>query len=311
MRDIDDFVFKNIQYSAICLAKIERTTLTDLRRLLLNGLSDDLESQPLNHNVRSTLIGVGNFLLYSHGKFANELVPLLISALGVVPQMKWIDDGLVNKSDMIPIQEQFAFCFNTVLSDLAAHLPEYRDAIVSAQIDALACAVASIVEILEDQENIGQSKPHVLKLTCYVLGLLRSLGRYSSSSTKPLISYVFPVDFDFPSQELAENDGNESVETPRINLDDEWTTWLDDKIPDTNKVATTVLQRGKLYNTYGASYVCSYNKTDTTSLFTMTTKELESIFDTVQQLLGKKCTLATRQSFYRCIYGLLYQTISL
>ncbi|KAJ1361663.1 hypothetical protein KIN20_020962 [Parelaphostrongylus tenuis] len=29
--------------------------------------------------------------------FANQLVPLLISALGAVPQMKWIDDGLVNK----------------------------------------------------------------------------------------------------------------------------------------------------------------------------------------------------------------------
>ncbi|KIH59180.1 hypothetical protein ANCDUO_10602 [Ancylostoma duodenale] len=57
MKDIDDFVFKNIQCSAICLAKVG-----------------------------------------------------------------------------VPIQEQFAFCFNTVLSDLAAHLPEYRDVIVNAQV---------------------------------------------------------------------------------------------------------------------------------------------------------------------------------
>ncbi|KJH43219.1 MIT domain protein [Dictyocaulus viviparus] len=158
MKDVNDFVFKNIQYSSICLAKVEKTTLQDVRRLLLNGLSNELESQPLNHNVRSTLIGIGNFLLYSHGKYASELIPILITALGIIPQMKWIDDGLVNKSDRIPIQEQFAFCFNTVLSDLAAHLPEYRNVIVSAQIDALACAVTSIVEILKDHECAGQSK---------------------------------------------------------------------------------------------------------------------------------------------------------
>ncbi|VDM61613.1 unnamed protein product [Angiostrongylus costaricensis] len=262
MRDIDDLVFTNIQYSAICLAKVEKTTLTDLRRLLLSGLSDDLESQPLNHNVRSTLIGIGNFLLYSHGKFASELVPLLITALGIVPQMKWIDDGLVNKSDRIPVQEQFAFCFNTVLSDLAAHLPDYRDAIVSAQIDALACAVASIVEILEDQENVGLVSAHLLKLTCYVLGLLRSLGRYSSSSSRPLISLVFPVGFDLPPQGMAKIAKNE------------YCIWF-----TVCSLSDIVLHGAKLYNTYGASYVCSYNKADGKRLFTMTTKELESIFD--------------------------------
>ncbi|PIO77056.1 hypothetical protein TELCIR_00849 [Teladorsagia circumcincta] len=158
MKDIDDFVFKNIQCSAICLAKIEKTGLRELRRTLLNGLSEDLESQPLNHNVRSTLIGIGNFLLYSRGKFADQLVPLLIKTLAILPQLKWVDDGLLNKKDRVPVQEQFAFCFNTVLSDLAAHLPAHRDAIISAQIDALACAVTSILEILEDHENIGSSK---------------------------------------------------------------------------------------------------------------------------------------------------------
>ncbi|EPB67424.1 hypothetical protein ANCCEY_13485 [Ancylostoma ceylanicum] len=94
MKDIDDFVFKNIQCSAICLAK-----------------------------------------------FADELVPFLVKALGIVPQMKWVDDGLVNKNDRVPIQEQFAFCFNTVLSDLAALLPEYRDVIVNAQIFECFCSV--------------------------------------------------------------------------------------------------------------------------------------------------------------------------
>ncbi|EYC21934.1 hypothetical protein Y032_0018g3619 [Ancylostoma ceylanicum] len=283
MKDIDDFVFKNIQCSAICLAKIEKTTLHELRRLLLSGLSEDLESQPLNHNVRSVLIGVGNFLFYSHGKFADELVPFLVKALGIVPQMKWVDDGLVNKNDRVPIQEQFAFCFNTVLSDLAALLPEYRDVIVNAQIDALACAVASLFEILEDHENVSQSKTHLLKLICYVLGLLRSLGRYSPRSDKPLISYVFPMDFETPIG-TANEDGKKGDEIPRISSDDAW-IWLDNSTTMTPERDRTSVQRlVKLYNKYGASFVCALaDKVQ----FAMNPKELESLFDTVQQLLNK------------------------
>ncbi|KAK6746150.1 hypothetical protein RB195_012331 [Necator americanus] len=283
MKDINDFVFKNIQCSAVCLAKIEKTTMRELRRYLLSGLSEDLESQPLNHNVRCTLIGIGNFLLYSHGKFADELVPLLINALSILQQIKWVDDGLVNKYDRIPIQEQFAFSFNTVLSDLAAHLPEHRDAIVNAQIDALACAVASIFEILEDHENASQSKLHLLKLSCYVLGLLRSLGRYSPRADKPLISYVFPVDFDV-STEAEDKTGVTGNDIPRISSDDAW-AWLDgSSTVSVEKERTTVQRLVKLYNKYGASFVCTNADK---AKFAMNAKELESLFDTVQQLLNK------------------------
>lgn len=66
--------------------------------------------------------------------FADELVPLLVRVLESITEMKWIDDGLVNKHDNIPIQEQFSFCFNTVLSDIAARFPQQRDRIVSAQV---------------------------------------------------------------------------------------------------------------------------------------------------------------------------------
>ncbi|XGW14011.1 hypothetical protein V3C99_000358 [Haemonchus contortus] len=288
MKDIDDFVFKNIQCSAICLAKIEKTTLSDLRRTLLNGLSEDLESQPLNHNVRSTLIGIGNFLLYSRGKFAAELVPLLIKALAILPQLKWVDDGLLNKNDRVPVQEQFAFCFNTVLSDLATHLPAYRDVIVSAQIDALACAVTSILELLEDHENIGQSKSHLLRLTCYVMGLLRSLGRFSVDANRPLISYVFPVEFQTPAES---NSGSEKKDSdiPRISSDDTW-TWLDGGPVLTDKeTSTNSIQRlAKLYNKFGASFVYSYTETKEGVRLLLNNKELESLFDTVQQILKKE-----------------------
>nr|CDJ89167.1 Protein Y75B8A.24 [Haemonchus contortus] len=279
MKDIDDFVFKNIQCSAICLAKIEKTTLSDLRRTLLNGLSEDLESQPLNHNVRSTLIGIGNFLLYSRGKFAAELVPLLIKALAILPQLKWVDDGLLNKNDRVPVQEQFAFCFNTVLSDLATHLPAYRDVIVSAQVFAALQTNACRLCILS---------AHLLRLTCYVMGLLRSLGRFSVDANRPLISYVFPVEFQTPAES---NSGSEKKDSdiPRISSDDTW-TWLDGGPVLTDKeTSTNSIQRlAKLYNKFGASFVYSYTETKEGVRLVLNNKELESLFDTVQQILKKE-----------------------
>lgn len=88
----------------------------------------------------------------------------------------------------MPIQEQFAFCFNTALSDIAARLPKYRDVIVNAQVissscvfnlvlltflqnrslisrfifvlkvSALHCAVQSIDEVLDEVKSDGQEK---------------------------------------------------------------------------------------------------------------------------------------------------------
>ncbi|KAK6026545.1 hypothetical protein OSTOST_07475, partial [Ostertagia ostertagi] len=242
---------------------IEKTGLRELRRTLLNGLSEDLESQPLNHNVRSTLIGIGNFLLYSRGKFADQLVPLLIKTLATLPQMKWVDDGLLNKKDRVPVQEQFAFCFNTVLSDLAAHLPAHRNA-----------------------------NPHLLRLTCYVMGLLRSLGRYSASPDRPLISYVFPVEFQMPIEGTSD--------IPRISSDDAW-AWLDGgSVPTEKETTTSSVQRlVKLYNKFGASFVGTHTETKDGIQFLLNNKELESLFDTVQQLLSKRCAHAVGQSRYR------------
>ncbi|MFH4985019.1 hypothetical protein AB6A40_011728 [Gnathostoma spinigerum] len=63
--------------------------------------------------------------------------------------MKWIDDGPANRNDLVPLQEQFAFCFNTILSDLAAQYPSVRDQIVSAQLEVLACCTETIISKYE------------------------------------------------------------------------------------------------------------------------------------------------------------------
>ncbi|KJH49030.1 hypothetical protein DICVIV_04809 [Dictyocaulus viviparus] len=117
---------------------------------------------------------------------------------------------------------------------------------------------------------------HILKLACYVLGLVRSLGRYSFSSKRPLISFIFPVEFDLLLQETSSNDKHSNL-IPRINFEDEWSS-MNGVLIDNEYASAQRLVR--LYNSYGASFVCSYGDLEDGVSFTMTTKELESIFDT-------------------------------
>uniref|UniRef100_A0A1I7TW40 1-phosphatidylinositol 4-kinase n=1 Tax=Caenorhabditis tropicalis TaxID=1561998 RepID=A0A1I7TW40_9PELO len=193
--------------------------------------------------------------------------------------MKWIDDGLLNKSDKIPIQEQFAFCFNTSLSDLAAHLPRFREQIVSAQADALACAVSSVYDLLEDKENLEHNHSHVIKLMCYVLGLTRSIGRFSTDYDTPLISLIFPL----PKDETKKPKGKSNGEIlHRISTDE----FSFDTPENTEAALRDETRLIRMYNKLGASFLV-HNFTGGLKL-EMNSEDLEKLFDSVQRLMDPK-----------------------
>lgn len=69
---------------------------------------------------------------------------------------------------------------------------------------------------------------------------------------------------------------------PRISSDDAW-IWLDSTTTMTaDRERTTVQRLVKLYNKYGASFVCTLPDKPQ---FAMNTKELEALFDTVGLLV--------------------------
>jgi len=72
MKDVEDFVFNNLQCLAIALAKSAKLPESQVRRLLLNDLEKDLEKETLTHNVRCRLLSLGVYVLYSYGKMAGE-----------------------------------------------------------------------------------------------------------------------------------------------------------------------------------------------------------------------------------------------
>ncbi|MFH4979721.1 hypothetical protein AB6A40_006430 [Gnathostoma spinigerum] len=64
----DDFVFTNLQCSAVCLARLEKATLEMVKETLLKNLEDSIDTIPLTSNLRSSLLATGIYLLYSDGK---------------------------------------------------------------------------------------------------------------------------------------------------------------------------------------------------------------------------------------------------
>ncbi|VDM30244.1 unnamed protein product [Toxocara canis] len=97
--------------------------------------------------------------------------------------MKWVDDGVANKADRVPVQEQFAFCFNTVLSELAARYADVRDQIVSTQLEVLACCTNTVVDLCEMEQPLLSAKGmHKCFSRFRILLTPRHLGRFADLS---------------------------------------------------------------------------------------------------------------------------------
>lgn len=284
----DDFLFQNLQCTAICLAKLEKVTLDTVRDKLLESFELDLDKIPLNHYRRSQLIATGIYLLYADGRHVEELVPILLKTFVSLPQMKWIDDGIPNKQDKVPVQEQFAFVFNTVLSEMAAQYPSVRDQIVSTQLEVLACCTNTIVDLCETRQPIVQGKAHLMKMICFVMGLVRAFGRYSGDKDSPLISALFPVPFHVAKKDDCGSDlddhGNLSQsksECLRLTTDSE--NWFWNEAAEKGDLSA---RYRKMYSKHGSSFINpSDHFMNQQKYFILKPDELDALSDTVQRLL--------------------------
>lgn len=140
----------------------------------------------------------------------------------------------LNSNLGVTIYEQFMFCFNTVLSDIAVHFPHTRDDIVNAQLEVLDYLVEKVIRFDKtagskaktDHEEVCIIEPDkisadekgcffnddllkfynledVMKILCMIIGLMRSIGRFSVDLSFPLISYIYPLPFHLPDTPVA------------------------------------------------------------------------------------------------------------
>ncbi|VDO26202.1 unnamed protein product [Onchocerca flexuosa] len=252
--------------------------------ILLDGI--DGSEKPLNYNARTKLLAAGIYLLYAEGRHLNDLLPILLEVYGGLPRLKWIDDGVPNRQDKVPVQEQFAMCFNTILSELASNYPDVRDIIVSAQIELLMVASDIIVDICDQVQPQFQVKCYLVRIICVMIGLLRAFGRYSSDKNHPLISAIYPVPFmnaniDAHNNRIA---GSSRVGTLRLTTDSEIFVW--------NDAANTEKQDQKehlqkMFSKHASSFVLPPILDNSFPKFKFTIAELNSFSDIMERLLRR------------------------
>ena len=89
----------------------------------------------------------------------------------------------------LPAAEKFAFCLNTILSDIAVRCPDSCEAIIANQVETL----NTLTNLIKANRENGSVPPITLcKATVPLfLGLARAMGRFSQSDP-PLLCLLFP-----------------------------------------------------------------------------------------------------------------------
>ncbi|XP_078336365.1 phosphatidylinositol 4-kinase alpha-like [Crassostrea virginica] len=135
---------------------------------------------------QDAVISLGIFLLESNLQKKEQISPYLLKVLKCLPTSRWIGKHKPGKGHALPRCENFSFCLNTILSDLAFKDTDLREEILNTQLDVL----EALIKQCEEKDD---SKDELMSLATIPLlfGLIRALGR-SSDGNKPHISLLFP-----------------------------------------------------------------------------------------------------------------------
>ncbi|XP_041781810.1 phosphatidylinositol 4-kinase alpha isoform X2 [Anopheles merus] len=145
----------------------------------------------LDARAQDAVIALGLYFLESGYQYPKEIIPYLLRLAKALPKAVWIDDVKPNKIDKIPTAEKFAFCLNSLLSDIAVGCPEHRDEIILIQVEVLTV----LTNMIKGSKESSTLPPIILcKATVpLLLGLSRSMGRYAACDP-PLLCRLFPKD---------------------------------------------------------------------------------------------------------------------
>lgn len=143
-----------------------------IARAVKNGSSDDafhklfqLRPQESEDNVfvldtqgQDTVIALGIYLIESGFNSKQLVVPYLLKILKGLVKVVWMQDNVrLHETDRIPVQERFAFCLNTLLSDIACFCDNYREEVLNEQVNLL-LSLANIIKSSNGDVNTVRGK---------------------------------------------------------------------------------------------------------------------------------------------------------
>ena len=157
----------------------------------------------LNQTNRDAILCLGIFAVQARDpKPLQAIVPYLIDVMRYLNHMRWLETFRdAKKSHRIPIFERYSFCLHTILSDIAALHPEWRDAVLQAQLDVMEQLCVQLVEARNPAQPLDlKAKLRLMRSVCLLLGLLRALARYPVSASQALSAQLIPAPFFSPPE---------------------------------------------------------------------------------------------------------------
>ncbi|ESO97694.1 hypothetical protein LOTGIDRAFT_103639 [Lottia gigantea] len=179
---------KMLLHLAKSLASLKPTPFDKVKRLIsLCPVESKTGSLKIDSRGQDAVIALGVYFLESGLQYKDEILPLLLSILRGLSKAKYIDGPKGLNKFKLPMTENFSFCLNTILSDVAFRDDNSRDEIISAQLDLMEV----LTKLCEGAFDIPKDVL-CFNIVPILLGLARSIGR-SSDEDKPLISNVLYV----------------------------------------------------------------------------------------------------------------------
>ncbi|XP_059147060.1 phosphatidylinositol 4-kinase alpha-like [Physella acuta] len=193
-----DYHARSLLQLARSLGAIKPTPWEKVERLMLMcpNSKDKSGTLRLDGRGQNAIIALGVYLLESGLQHSEVIIEYLLMVLERMPNAQWVDGPIgINKYNL-PMTENFSFCFNTILSDVAKRLPSYKDKIINNQLKVLEFMTALCEQpgshVTEFLLGIRVRERLCTRQIPMLLGLARSIGR-SSDEECSLISYLLSV----------------------------------------------------------------------------------------------------------------------
>ncbi|XP_042899450.1 phosphatidylinositol 4-kinase alpha isoform X2 [Parasteatoda tepidariorum] len=188
-----EFYFNAVQLLARSLASLKPSPWEKVNHLMSMCPQESAQGiYKFDQRGQDAVFSLGIYFLQSGCQYQDAIVPYFMKLLRGLAKAIWVDEARIHDTDRIPVSERFAFCINTLLSDIACLCEDIRDEIIAAQVDLLG-TLANLCRNFKEKESTFAAKITLCKSVVPVLiGTARAMGR-GSKSGPPFFLRLFPA----------------------------------------------------------------------------------------------------------------------
>ncbi|XP_054723251.1 LOW QUALITY PROTEIN: phosphatidylinositol 4-kinase alpha-like, partial [Uloborus diversus] len=187
-----EFYFNAVQLLARSLANLKPAPREKVNHLVSMCPQETAQGIfKFDQRGQEAVFALGVFFLQSEYQYQDIIFPYFMKLLRGLAKAIWIEEARIHDTDRIPVSERFAFCLNTLLSDIACFHESLRDEIIAAQVELLG-TLANLCRNYKEKESVNSRCITLCKSVVPVfIGTARAVGR-ASKQFPPLFCRMFP-----------------------------------------------------------------------------------------------------------------------